>query len=136
MIKLRKVSEGLSPFLREKGLDSFSLWLKYKLFGTQMCNHDLGSLLREEDNKMPQERSASFSRCLLAGQTHGHPQDLSEGLGRLSGAVVPKAKVRVAPCADGFPRWPPVLSRVHSSASGLGSGARVGGSCCSHSSAS
>lgn len=53
---------------------------------------------------MPQERSASFSRCLLAGQTHGHPKDSSEGLGRLSCAVVPQARVRMAPCADGFPR--------------------------------
>lgn len=25
-----------------------------------MCSRDLGSLLREEDNKMPQERSASI----------------------------------------------------------------------------
>lgn len=65
MIKLRKVFEGLSPFLGEKGLDSLSLQSKYKLFGGQMWNHDLGSLLREEDNKMPQERGGSFLPLLI-----------------------------------------------------------------------
>lgn len=61
MLKLTKVFEGLSLFLGEKGPDSLSLQLNCKLFGGQMCNHDLGSLLRANVNKMHQ-----VCKCFLS----------------------------------------------------------------------
>lgn len=75
MLKLTKVFEGLSLFLGEKGLDSLSLQLNCKLFAGQMCNHDLGSLLRAKVNKMHQVCSASFLMLFICCSDLWLPKD-------------------------------------------------------------
>lgn len=46
-----------------------------------MCSHDLGSLLREKDSKMPQERSASFLMLFICYADSWPPKDFKRRAG-------------------------------------------------------